>query len=168
MAVAGGATSGRPRTGDGAVVTSSERSALGSDLLASAMVAAFSMAVAVGYARVFAGWSFLTDMAIIVVVGHGSGLVLRRLRLTAWLAVPAMALALVWTVLAVYYPGTFSWGLPTGETWTILGDQLASVRSEFRTAVAPVDYDRGWDVLAAIGLVIAVLLADVFAFRADA
>ena len=45
------------------------------------MVAAFSMAVALGYARVFAGWPFLIDMAVIVVAGHGIGLVLRRLRL---------------------------------------------------------------------------------------
>ncbi len=149
-------------------MTPHTRSGLGGDVLASVMVAAFSMAVAVGYARVFSGWSFLSDMAVIVVVGHGAGLLLRRLRLTAWLAVPAMALALVWTVLAVYYPDTFSWGLPTSETWTVLGDQLASVREEFRTAVAPVDYGGGWDVISAIGLAIAVLLADVFAFRADA
>ncbi len=132
------------------------------------MVAAFSMAVAIGYARVFPGWPFVADMAAIVLVGHGVGLVLRRLRLTVWLAVPATALALGWAVLAVYYPGTFSWGLPTSDTWAILGDQLAAVREEFRTAVAPVDYGGGWDVLAAIGLAMAVLLADVFAFRADA
>ena len=144
------------------------RPGLGSDLLATAMVAAFSMAVAVGYARVFSGWPFVADMATVVVVGHGVGLVLRRVRLTAWLAVPATALALVWVVLAIYYPDTFSWGVPTSETWTALGDQLAIVRSEFRTAVAPVDYGGGWDVLAAIGLAMAVLLADVFAFRADA
>ncbi len=144
------------------------RRGLGSDMLATAMVAAFSMAVAIGYARVFSGWPFLADMATIVIAGHGVGLVLRRLRLTAWLAVPATALALAWVVLAIYYPGTFSWGLPTSDTWTILGDQLAGVRAEFSTAVAPVDYGRGWDVLAAIGLAMAVLLADVFAFRADA
>jgi transglutaminase-like putative cysteine protease len=144
------------------------RPGLGSDLLATLLVASFSMAVALGYARVFSGWPFLADMAVIVLAGHGIGLLLRRLRLTAWLAVPATALTLAWAVLAVFFPDTFSWGLPTSETWTILGDQLALVREEFRTAVAPVDYAGGWDVLAAIGLAMAVLLADVFAFRADA
>ncbi|HUV16937.1 MAG TPA: DUF3488 and transglutaminase-like domain-containing protein [Ilumatobacteraceae bacterium] len=144
------------------------RPGLGSDLLATLLVAAFSMAVAVGYARVFSGWPFVADMAVIVVAGHGVGLLLRRLQLTAWLAVPATALTLAWAVLAVYFPDTFSWGLPTSETWTILGDQLALVREEFRTAVAPVEYAGGWDVLTAIGLAMAVLLADVFAFRADA
>lgn len=145
-----------------------DRPSIGSDLLATAVVAGFSMTVAVGFARVFTGWPFLTDMATIVVAGHGVGLIVRRARLTAWLAVPVTAIVLAWTVLAVYYATTFSWGLPTSETWTLLGDQLVAVREEFRTAVAPVDYAGGWDVLAAIGLAMAVLLADVFAFRADA
>jgi len=144
------------------------RPSLASDAIASAVVAAFSMTVAVGFVRVFSGWPFLTDMAIVVAVGHGVGLVLRRLRLTPWLAVPATALVLVWTVLAVFYPSTFSWALPTSETWTMLEAELTSVRQEFRTAIAPVDYAGGWNVLAAIGLATSVLLADVFAFRADA
>jgi transglutaminase-like putative cysteine protease len=144
------------------------RSELGNDLAATLMVAAFSMAIALGYARTFSGWPFLADMAVVVVAGHGAGLLLRRLRLPAWLAVPAMATVLVWTILAVYYPSTFSWAMPTADTWSILREQLATVRSEFPTAVAPVDYGAGWDVLAAIGLATAVLLADVFAFRADA
>ncbi len=148
--------------------TTHSRSNLSNDLLASLMVAAFSMVVALGYARVFSGWPFVADMAVIVAVGHGLGLLLRRLPLAAWIAVPALALALGWTVLAVYYPDTFAWAMPTGDTWSMLGEQLASVRAEFRTAVAPVDYGGGWDVLAAIGLAVAVLLADVFAFRADA
>ncbi len=146
----------------------SSRRALGSDVLATLMVAAFSMAVALGFARSFSGWSFITDMAVVVVAGHGAGLLLRRLRVPAWIAVPAMVTVLGWVVLALYYPDTFSWALPTSETWSILREQLTAVREEFRTAVAPVEYGGGWDVLAAIGLATAVLLADVFAFRADA
>ncbi len=88
--------------------------------------------------------------------------------MTPWIAVPVTALALSGTVLAVYYPATFSWAMPGDDTWSILRAELTSVRREFRTAVAPVDYAGGWDVLAAIGLATAVLLADVFAFRADA
>ena len=136
--------------------------------IASTMVAVFSMTVAIGFVRVFSGWPFLADMAIVVVVGHGAGLLLRRLRLTPWLAVPATAIVLVWTVLVVFYPATFSWALPTSETWSMLETELTTVRQDFRTAVAPVDYGGGWNVLAAIGLATSVLLADVFAFRADA
>ncbi len=148
--------------------STAERPSLASDAIASAVVAAFSLTVAVGFVRVFSGWPFLADMVVVVAVGHGVGLVLRRLRLTPWLAVPATALVLVWTVLAVFYPATFSWALPTSETWSMLETELTSVRQEFRTAIAPVDYAGGWNVLAAIGLATSVLLADVFAFRADA
>jgi len=146
----------------------SARPSLANDALASLAVAAFSMTVAVGFARVFSGWPFLGDMAVIIAVGHGISLVLRRIRLTPWIAVPVTALALVWAVMAVYYPETFSWGLPTSDTWSTLQTQLTSVRADFRTAVAPVEYAGGWNVLAAIGLATSVLLADVFAFRAEA
>jgi transglutaminase-like putative cysteine protease len=138
------------------------------ELGATVAVAAFSFAVAIGFARVFSGWGFLADLAVIVAVGHGAGLILRRLPISAWLAVPATALALVYTLAALYYPDTFSWGLPTASTWELFRIELTDVRLQFRTAVAPVVYGGGWDVLAAIGLALAVLLADVFAFRAYA
>ncbi len=138
----------------------------GRELGATLAVAAFSIAVAAGFARVFSGWNFMTDLILVALAGHGLGLLLRRLRLSGWLAVPITAVALIWLIAAVYYPDTFSWGLPTGATWDLFTTELADVRSQFRTAVAPVIYGAGWDVLAAIGLAIAVLLADVFAFRA--
>ena len=150
------------------MTAAAHRRHLASDLIATLVVVAFSMTVALGYARVFSAWPFVKDMAVIVATGHGVGLLLRRLRVNPWIAVPIMAIVLVWTVLVLYYRDTFSWALPTSDTWSILRTQLTSVRSEFRTAVAPVNYGGGWDVLAAIGLATAVLLADVFAFRADA
>lgn len=150
------------------MTTSSARPSLASDVIATLAVAAFSMAIAVGFARVFSAWPFMSDMSIVITAGHGVGLLLRRLRVTAWIAVPLTAIVLVWTVLAVFYPDSFSWALPTSDTWETLRLQLTLVREEFRTAVAPVDHSGGWDVLAAIGLATSVLLADVFAFRADA
>jgi len=163
------AVDGRSADGDGAAVTTpSVRPSLASDVIATLAVAAFSMAIAVGFARVFSAWPFMSDMAIVIAAGHGVGLLLRRLRVTAWIAVPLTALVLAWTVLAVFYPDSFSWALPTSDTWETLRLQLTLVREEFRTAVAPVDHSGGWDVLAAIGLATSVLLADVFAFRADA
>lgn len=148
--------------------TTARTRSLGRELGATAAVAAFSLTVALGYARVFTGWSFMDDMAVIVVVGHGLGLVLRRLSLSPWLAVPVATVGLIWTIAAIYYPETLSWGLPNTTTWELFRIELDEVRSQFQTAVAPVIYGGGWDVLAAIGLAIAVLLADVFAFRAFA
>ncbi len=138
------------------------------DVAASFAVAAFSIAVAAGFARVFSGWDFMTDLVAVVAVGHGVGLVVRRLSLNSWFAVPVVAAALVWAIAVLYYPETLSFGLPTGTTWELFQLELTGVREQFQTAVAPVIYGAGWDVLAAIGLAIAVLLADVFAFRAAA
>jgi transglutaminase-like putative cysteine protease len=150
----------------GAPAQRAGRRPFGRELGATVAVAAFSIAVAAGFARVFSGWNFMTDLILVALAGHGLGLLLRRLRLSGWLAVPITAVALIWLIAAVYYPDTFSWGLPTGATWDLFTTELADVRSQFRTAVAPVIYGAGWDVLAAIGLAIAVLLADIFAFRA--
>ena len=149
-----------------APVRPSGRPTLERDVAATLALAAFSIAVAAGFARVFSGWDFMNDLVMVVVVGHGVGLVMRRLAVTAWLAVPAIAAALVWVIAALYYPDTLSFGLPTGTTWELFRFEVTGVREQFQTAVAPVIYGAGWDVLAAIGLAIAVLLADVFAFRA--
>ena len=149
-----------------APVRPSGRPTLERDVAATLALAAFSIAVAAGFARVFSGWDFMNDLVMVVVVGHGVGLVMRRLAVKAWLAVPAIAAALVWVIAALYYPDTLSFGLPTGTTWELFRFEVTGVREQFQTAVAPVIYGAGWDVLAAIGLAIAVLLADVFAFRA--
>jgi transglutaminase-like putative cysteine protease len=138
------------------------------ELGATAAVALFSCTVALGFARVFSGWEFLADLLVVVVVGHGVGFVLRRLGVSGWVAVPAAAVAVVWAMAARYYPETLSWGLPTSSTWELFRVEISDVRQQFRTAVAPVVYGGGWDVLAGIGLALAVLLADVFAFRAYA
>ena len=136
------------------------------DIAASLAVAAFSIAVAGGFARVFSGWDFMNDLVVVVIVGHGVGLVMRRLSLSSWLAVPAVAVALVLAIAVLYFRDTLWFGLPTATTWELLQLQVTGVREQFQSAVAPVIYGAGWDVLAAIGLAIAVLLADVFAFRA--
>lgn len=141
---------------------------LSADVLATLAVAGFSVAVALGFARVFSDWEFMDDFVAIVVAGHGVGLLLRRLRTSAIVAVPVGALALAWVVAALYYRDTFSWGLPTSETWSMFRFELTSVREQFSVALAPVIYGAGWDVLAAVGLAISVLLADAFAFRAFA
>jgi len=137
-----------------------------SDLLASSGLALFSLAVAAGFARVFAGWGFFDDFAVIAIVGHGTGLVARRFRVPAWATIPIVMVVVFWTVGYLYYGATYSWGLPTSDTWTLFNAELDLVREQFSVAVAPVVDSGGWDVLAAIGLAIAVVLADAFAFGA--
>lgn len=142
------------------------RRPFGIDLAASLAVGAFSIAVAAGFARVFSGWEFMGDLVAIVLVGHGVGFVSRRLRLPSWVSVPATLVALVWVVAVLFYRDTFTWALPSGATWDLFQSEMSSVRDQFRVSVAPVIYGGGWDVLAAVGIAVAVLLGDVFAFRA--
>jgi hypothetical protein len=141
---------------------------LSMDVAASSALALYSIAVATGFARVFSGWEFLDNLIVLVLVGHGSALVFRRLRTSAWIAVPATSLLMAWVLSAAHYRFTFSWGLPTSETWTLFTSEMQAIQDQFSTAVAPVLFGAGWDILAAIGLTIAILLADVFAFQAFA
>jgi transglutaminase-like putative cysteine protease len=138
------------------------------DVAATLALAAYSAVVAIGFARVFSGWSFARDLAVLIAFGHGGSLLLRRLRVAGWVAVPALLLASVWVLLARRYGATFRWLLPSGETWRLVDLQLDLVRAQFQTAVAPVVYDIGWALLAGVAIVLAVALADAFAFRAEA
>ncbi len=157
-----------PATDASDVPQAEPQHSLGADLSASAALALYSAVVAAGMARVFAGWDFLDNMLVIVVVGHGAGLLLRRARVPGWLAAPAMVALLAWTIGAIHYRFTYSFLLPTWETWDLFRVELGLIREQFGIAVPPVLYGGGWDVLAAIGVAAAVILADLFAFRAYA
>ena len=138
-----------------------------SDLLASCGLVLFAFAVAAGFARVFSGWEFFDDLAVIAIVGHGSGLVARRLRLPAWATIPIVMLVVFWMVGLPFYRSTYSWGLPTSETVdAVQRRDSTSCASSSVSPSRPSIESGGWDVLAAIGLAIAVVLADAFAFGA--
>lgn len=152
----------------GAPARSDRSTPLERDLVATLAVTAYSLAVAMGFARVFSGWAFMSDMALIVVVGHGLSFLLRRARVSGWLAVPGMTVALVWLVAAIQYPSTFASIFPWRETWAQYRLDMSVVRDQFQTAVAPVIYDVGWATLASLAMVLVVVMADAFAFRAEA
>ncbi len=139
-----------------------------SDVTASAALLLYSAAVVGGFARVFSGWDFFDNLLMVAVVGHGLALALRLFRVPVWVAFPVTGLGLVWLVGAMFYRDTYSLLLPTSDTWDLFRLELDLVGEQFRTAVAPVAFLAGWDVLAALGIAAAVLLADTFAFRAFA
>jgi len=138
------------------------------ELIATIAMTLFSIAVAAGFARVFRGWQFLDGFIAMAVIGHGLSFVLRRLRVPGLLAVPILAAAIVWLIAFVHYRESMTMLLPTGDTFELFQLEIERVREEFRTAVAPVIYGGGWDVLAAIGMALAIVLGDTFAFRAFA
>ena len=141
---------------------------LSADIVATLALTLYSIVVAAGFIRVFSGWDFFDNLAMIAVVGHGVALALRRWRLPVWIAFPATLAVLVWLLGAMFYRDTYSLLLPTAETWSVFRLELDVVGDQFRTAVAPVAFLSGWNVLAGIGVAAAVLLADTFAFRAFA
>lgn len=141
---------------------------LADDALATSALLIFSLAVAAGFARVFSGWDFFDNLAMVAVIGHVVSLGLRRLRLPLWAAFPITVAALIWLIGAMYYRSTYSLLLPTSDTWNLFRLELDLVGEQFQTAVAPVAFLGGWDVLASIGIAAVVLLSDTFAFRAFA
>ena len=138
------------------------------DLAATAALTGYSLVVAAGFARVFSGWEFMWDLAALVVLGHGVSFALRRLRVSGWFAIPFLSVFLVWMLLVQEYRDTMTWLIPGGATWDQVELEIGLVRDQFQTAVAPVLYGAGWATLAGLALVVTVVMADSFAFRAEA
>ena len=149
-------------------MSSTELRPLDRDVAATVALAAYSIVVGFGLARVFGSWDFADDMIAIVVVGHGSSLALRRWRVSGWVAVPAVVLLLVWLIALQSYRSTFNAVFPTGATWDLFRLETDLVREQFRTAVAPVLYGAGWATLSGLAIMSVVVLSDTFAFRAEA
>jgi transglutaminase-like putative cysteine protease len=141
---------------------------LGRDIAATLALAGYSAAIAIGFARVFSGWEFLTDLLVLVIVGHGASFVLRRAGLSGWISIPGVAVLLVWTLLILHYRDTLTVLLPTGTTWDQLDLEVGLVRQQFPTAIAPVIYGAGWASVAGFAMLVAIVMSDSFAFRAEA
>ena len=142
--------------------------ALAIDLAATIALATYSFIAALGFGRVFGDWEFVGDSLILVLVGHGTSLVLRWLRIPGLVAVGVTLLALAWTVGFLHYGPTYTALFPTTETWDVASADLSLVRDQFRYAVAPVEYVGGWALLASVGTAFVVFTSDTFAFRANA
>ena len=149
-------------------MTASPETPLDRDLVATLALATFSMSVAVGFARVFSGWAFMVDLALLVLVGHGASFALRRTRVSGWLAVPMVLVVTTWLLMAQRYGDTLRTVFPTGATWDLVDLELGLVRDQFQTAIAPVIYGTGWATLAGVAIVVIVVMSDTFAFRAEA
>ena len=138
------------------------------DFAATVALTIYSLAVAAGMARVFSGWRFMSDLGLLVVIGHGTSLLLRRLKVSGWITIPFVTVVLSWVLLVLHYGRTMTWLIPRRATFDLVQLEVGLVRDQFQTAVAPVLYGAGWATLAGFAVVIAVVMADSFAFRAEA
>lgn len=134
--------------------------------IAGAALALYSLAVAVGFCRVFSQWEFLGDLLVVVLVGHVTGFLLRHVHVAFAIVIQLVVVA--WACAVVVYWDTFRFGFPTPTTWELLRSDLSLVGDQFSQAVAPVIYAGGWTTLAVLGIGVVVALSDVFAFRASA
>jgi transglutaminase-like putative cysteine protease len=138
------------------------------EAVASLALLSYSLVVAAGFARVFSGWEFFDNLAVVTIAGHAISYALRLMKTPVWIAFPVTTAALIWLIAAMFYRDTMSLLLPTSETWDRFTLDLDLAGGNFREEVAPVLFLEGWDVLATIGIAASVLLADTFAFRAFA
>ena len=138
------------------------------DLAATGALALYSLVVGIGFGRVFNGWAFAPHFLLLVIVGHGSSLAMRRARVSGWISVPVMTLLMLWAVSLYQYRSTVTWLVPGRATWRQFRLDLDVVRDQFQTAVAPVIYEVGWATLAGMAMVIVIVMADAFAFKAEA
>ena len=141
---------------------------IGLDLVATLGLIAYSITVGIGFSRVFFEWDFLRDLVLIAVVGHGLSYVLRLLRVPSLVAIPLVLFVLTWLVAWIYYPDTFSFIFPLGDTWNSVRVDYRMVQDEFQSTTPPVVYEGGWAFLAGSTTAATVWLSDTFAFRAQA
>lgn len=119
------------------------------------------------FGPLFAEPGLTRELVVMAFVAHLLALGLRWVRWPIWAALPVQALVIVVLVATVQHPDSLAAGfLPTGDTWSLLRDDLRVVWEQFPTALVPVPGDSPFSVaaLGAIGFV--ALTADAFAFRA--
>ncbi len=128
-------------------------------------LAALTLAVALGYGRLLRGSHWFWPAVLATVVSHAVAWACRRARvptaLAAVVTLGATALVVLWTVLG----HTTAYGVPTGDTFSALGEDLSAARDAFGVVRAPTDDLPGFVVGMALSIGVTAFLADWAAFR---
>src|SRR3546814_16173533 len=101
-------------------------------------------------ARLFDGGGWLGPLALNAIAAHAAAAVLRRRGVSLPLAAVGMVLGGIVMISWTCYLSTTIVGIPTGETWSTVGDDLSaawSPRSEGRRVgkeCASTGRSRGW------------------------
>ncbi len=132
---------------------------------AEAGLVAVTLAAVVGMHRLFADGSWAGPLLVSALAAHGSALVLRRRGASLAVAAAVMAvLAVLVTTWACYW-STTTLGLPSGETWTALQDDLDRAWEVYQDVEAPVAVETGFLVVSALAIWLIAYVADWAAFR---
>ena len=129
---------------------------------------AVTVAAVVGLARVFADASFLVPVLSFALAGHALAALCRRTRRSAAVTSAVELVVLVAAASIVLLPESTWFGIPTGSTWALAGEQLGTALATFRAVVAPAPVEPGFVLAAAIIVWLLAFVADTAAFRAGA
>jgi transglutaminase-like putative cysteine protease len=135
---------------------------------AEAALVALSLATALGFCRLFTGWSWLPTLVLAAVASHLLAIFCRRQGISLAVSALASLLGLILFTSLVFYRDTSAFGLPTRASWHVMTGDLSSAWHEFGTAIALVEPHTGFIVAAAAALWLSAFLSDGFAFRAGA
>ncbi|MDW3218528.1 MAG: DUF3488 and transglutaminase-like domain-containing protein [Acidimicrobiales bacterium] len=128
-------------------------------------LAALTVVVTISLERLFTDLGFLRELVILALGSHLVAALCRRADLSMALSTPISGLALIVLGTAVFYPDAAALIVPTGETVSVLGDDLREAWRIFGEDAAPVIPHRGFLVTTAVLLWYGVFLADWAAFR---
>jgi transglutaminase-like putative cysteine protease len=126
---------------------------------------AVTVAAVLGMHRLFDGMGWLVPLVVNAVAAHLTVTVCRRrgLSLPTTAVVMAIGAALVatWTS----YWSTTALGIPTGDTWTVMSDDLTQAWRLYQDVVAPAPVETGFVLASAVALWCVAYVADWAAFR---
>jgi len=130
------------------------------DTAPEAALLVLSLAVVVGFDRLFLDGPWVAPLAWAVVLAHVVAATVRRIG--GGPAAGALAVAVATTLLATHqlFPGTTWWGLPTRDTWDAAGRALDVAATLWPDVRAPAEAVPGFVLVAMVGLAAGALLAD--------
>ena len=124
-----------------------------------------SIVTVIALERLFVDTSFLREILIMVIGSHLVAIVVRRADLSMVWSTLISCVTLVLLGAAVFYPDSANLIIPTGDTLTILGDDLREAWQVFSDDAAPVPPLRGFLVTTSVLVWYGIFLADWAAFR---
>ena len=133
---------------------------------ATAALTLLTVVTAISLCRVFPDWAYLRPMLVVCICVHAIMCLLRILKVSAWLAMPAGLVAIAVLLGLIYFRNSTRFGLPTGDTIEQFRISMRLVWQQFPRAVSPVPSEGSFAVAATTALALCAWLADAFAFRA--
>lgn len=135
------------------------------DVATEIAVAALSLVVTFGLARLFVDLRWRADLVTLVVASHVLALVVRRAGFGMGISAVVSAAGMLVVGNVVLFPETSGSIVPTGETLDLLRSDLEAAWNAFELQQAPVEPLRGFVATAGLALWWVAVLADWAAFR---